>query len=239
MSTPTPRTNATTVSDQTRKRQIGDLITHIGIKDNHLYQALKSLQDQTNQLVDNTMDLSAAVNHVASQVSTTHPTTGVTTTGLTPAVPGGGGTSGGSSGPTSGVSELPSVPPGTGVSPGMIANFVILNQLNVHNPDGSITASADFSWANPPVAGEPLAVPLFYGGVQVWAVASTDPSFVIPTFLGASAMPTAFGVHVSIIVLHPTTLTVAGITFNTVGQQLELPTQSTFVFSPTLSWNIS
>ena len=44
-----------------KKRQIGSLITHLGKDDNHLWNALTSLQDQSNQVVGNIQDLVKAI----------------------------------------------------------------------------------------------------------------------------------------------------------------------------------
>ena len=78
------RTPATTVSDLTKKQQTADLITHLGRSDNHLWQALTTIQNQANQLTENVSDLSAAINHLSDMLKTPRP-----------AVPGSGGTSGG------------------------------------------------------------------------------------------------------------------------------------------------
>jgi|SRR5215831_1657708 len=65
----TPRKPPTTVSDLTRQQQTGDLITHIGKQDPHLYQALTSMQKQSNQLVQNIEDLAAAINNLADSIN--------------------------------------------------------------------------------------------------------------------------------------------------------------------------
>jgi hypothetical protein len=84
-STPTTtRTPATTVSDLTKKKQTADLITHLGRTDNHLWQALTSMQDQANQLTENVADLASAIRHLANSTNAPQP-----------AVPGSGGTAGG------------------------------------------------------------------------------------------------------------------------------------------------
>lgn len=49
VTTPTP-------AGTPRKQQINDLISHIARSDNHLWQALNSLQNQTNNIVGNTTD---------------------------------------------------------------------------------------------------------------------------------------------------------------------------------------
>lgn len=56
-----PSTEVTTTSPAgvIRKRQISDLITHIAKSDNHLWQALTSLQNQTNGLVGIVTDWTA------------------------------------------------------------------------------------------------------------------------------------------------------------------------------------
>lgn len=98
--TTTPRTDTTTVSDLTRKRQIADLITHIGISDPHLFQALSSLQSQNNQLVDNIMDLIAAIKKLTDDTGTAiTKSTGINTVLHHPSTPGSGGQTGGTTGP--------------------------------------------------------------------------------------------------------------------------------------------
>lgn len=48
-----PKIASTTTDTQTaKKQQIADLITHLGKSDNHLWQALTSLQAQSNALVN-------------------------------------------------------------------------------------------------------------------------------------------------------------------------------------------
>lgn len=48
-----PQAGSTTTDTQVaKKQQIADLITHLGKSDNHLWQALTSLQSQTNALVN-------------------------------------------------------------------------------------------------------------------------------------------------------------------------------------------
>lgn len=55
--TSSPGITTTIPSDQTaRKQQIASLITHIARQDNHLWQALNSLQNQTNGIVNQTTD---------------------------------------------------------------------------------------------------------------------------------------------------------------------------------------
>jgi|SRR6516164_919854 hypothetical protein len=101
----TPRKSPNTVSEIARKKQIGDLITHLGTSDNHLFQALNSMQDQSNQLVENVADLVLAIQNLADKAGVS-----------SPAVPGGGGlrgdsaNSGGSGGNTAPIP--PKVNPG-------------------------------------------------------------------------------------------------------------------------------
>ena len=55
-----PQVGTTIPSDLTvKKQQIGQFITHLARQDNHLWQALTSLQSQTNGIVNQTTDWSS------------------------------------------------------------------------------------------------------------------------------------------------------------------------------------
>jgi hypothetical protein len=97
-----PRTSPTTVSDLTKKKQIGDLISHLGISDVRLHTALTSLQSQNNQLADNVKDLVGAIQHLTKTTNTTN---------NPPAVPGSGGLSGGSVNSAGASGNTAAIPP--------------------------------------------------------------------------------------------------------------------------------
>jgi hypothetical protein len=86
------RTSATTVSEVANQRSIGNLISHIGGSDPHLFNALNSLQSQNNHIVQNIVDIIKAVNDLCTSVQQAiQDTTGKTANITPPAVPGGGG----------------------------------------------------------------------------------------------------------------------------------------------------
>jgi hypothetical protein len=91
-----PRTSASTVSALTKKKHTADLITHLGKQDNHLWNALTSIQGQNNQTVDNIVDIIGAIQQLTTSVSEAiSKATNTTVTIEPPALPGGGGTAGG------------------------------------------------------------------------------------------------------------------------------------------------
>lgn len=58
----------TTGTNLQGKEDIGDLITHVAKSDNHLWQALTSLQRQANGLVNNTSNWTSWVPHILNDV---------------------------------------------------------------------------------------------------------------------------------------------------------------------------
>jgi hypothetical protein len=224
--TTSTRTSSTTVSDLARKRGINDLVSHIAKSDNHLWQALQSLQEQSNHLVQNVMDLSnATVALGAAQTPT-----------VTPAVPGTGGSPGGSSSSGAGTGGTPGggssggitggiVPPGTGAEPPLLANFILLNPTSHRNPNGIISYDADVQWNNPGAPGSDFNL----GGAQIWVVSTNDPNFAPPILVGAAAynhvLGSAQGTHITQQIGPPQggTWVVACIPINNVGQRLREP----------------